>query len=91
MIIGNGSAGKTSTVRSLLSLPFDREHKSTEIVDAEKVVQIMQKQMNNWKQQKPTVGKSYFQDDFVTMAVTSSARKVENKEILDIPTIITEK
>lgn len=33
MVVGQGAAGKTSTVRSLLGLPFDTAHASTEVAD----------------------------------------------------------
>ena len=49
LVVGDGGAGKSSTIRSLLNYDFDEERHSTEVADANIPVSLFG--AVNWRQQ----------------------------------------
>ena len=63
MVIGNGGAGKTSTIRKLLGKPFQEKYLSTEVGEADAQVQLSNVSMNNWEGLENTEGEHILNED----------------------------
>ena len=69
MFIGNGHAGKTSTIRSLLGYPFQKT-KSTVLAQAETEIQIDVRNVSheNWREKEICDGKHLLDAEFRSLA-----------------------
>ena len=62
LVVGNGGAGKTSTIRSLLTKEFQTEYDSTEVADAN--VQVSLLSALDWRPQQENSGIHFMEADF---------------------------
>ena len=67
MMIGNGGAGKTSTLKSLLGLKFSKKYNSTLVADNDQQIELYTGNIVNWKQVKQKTGQQLLQDDFASV------------------------
>ena len=72
LVVGKGGAGKTSTIRSLLTKEFQAEYDSTEVADAN--VQVSLLSAVNWKLQKENIDVHLMDSDFQQAVLTGEAR-----------------
>lgn len=67
MFIGNGEAGKTSTVRGLLGKKFLRDIESTRVGDADQQIQLSMKTVSEWTEYAVQEGDHMLKNDFNVM------------------------
>ena len=66
-MIGNGGAGKTSTLKSLLGLKFSRKYNSTLVADNDQQIELYTGNIADWKQVKQKTGEHLLQGDFASI------------------------
>ena len=67
MFIGNGGAGKTSTLKSLLGIKFSKKHNSTLVADNDQQVELYTGNIANWEQVKQKSGEHLLRGDFTSI------------------------